>query len=88
MIPIDSEHHRYRVQYEETFDNTIVVDGIPIIDKSKLEKLLAKIAKEFSKKGAPIKPSDMFVPWDESTDKCKGFFLLLFIALDTYKPML
>lgn len=50
-----------------------MVDGIPVIDKSKLEKLLAKVAKEFSRKGAPIKPDDIFVPWDESKDKSKGY---------------
>jgi translation initiation factor 3 subunit B len=64
--------HRYQVHYEENFDNTLVVDGIPIIDKSKLEKLLTKIAKEFSRKGAPIKPADIFTPWDDSTGKSKG----------------
>jgi hypothetical protein len=64
---------RYQVLYEENFDNTVVVDGVPIIDKSKLEKLLTKIAKEFSRKGAPVKSSDMFMPWDDSTGKSRGF---------------
>lgn len=63
---------RYRVEYDDGLDNTLVVDGIPVIDKSKLEKLLAKVAKEFSKKGCPIKPDDIFVPWDDSTGKSKG----------------
>lgn len=63
---------RYQVQLDEGFDNTLVVDGVPVIDQSKLEKLLAKIAKEFSRKGAPIKPDDIFVPWDDSKDKSKG----------------
>lgn len=49
-----------------------MVDGIPVIDKSKLEKLLAKVAKEFTKKGCPIKSDDIFVPWDESIGKSKG----------------
>ena len=42
--------HRYKVELEEGFDNILVVDGVPVIDKSKLEKLLAKICKEFGKK--------------------------------------
>ena len=46
---------------------------MPVIDKSKLEKLLARISKEFGKKGAPIKPDDMFVPWDDKTGKSKGY---------------
>lgn len=63
---------RYQVKFDDGFDNVIVVDGVPIIDKSKLDKLLARIAKEFSRKGAPIKVDDIFVPWDDSTGKSKG----------------
>jgi hypothetical protein len=51
----------------------LVVDGVPIIDKSKMEKLLAKIAKEISRKGAPIKPDEIFMPWDDATGKSKGY---------------
>lgn len=61
------------MQFDEGFDNTLVVDGVPVIDQSRLERLLAKVAKEFSRKGAPIKPDDIFVPWDESKDKSKGY---------------
>jgi hypothetical protein len=66
-------NYRYRLQLDEGFDNVLVVDGVPIIDKSKMEKLLAKIAKEFSRKGAPIKPDEIFVPWDDATGKSKGY---------------
>ena len=61
--------HRYNVELEEGFDNVLVVDGVPIIDNSKLEKLLTKISKEFGKKGAHIKPDNISVPWDEKTGK-------------------
>ena len=57
---------------EEGFDNIIIVDGVPIIDKSKLEKLLAKICKEFGKKGVPVKPEAIFVPWDNASGKSRG----------------
>lgn len=63
---------RYNVELEEGFDNILIVDGIPIIDKSKLEKLLVKICKEFGKRGAHIKSEDMNVPWDNATGKNKG----------------
>jgi translation initiation factor 3 subunit B len=53
-------------------DNIIVVDGVPVIDKSKLDKLLVKIAKEFSRKGISVKADDIFVPWDDTTGKSKG----------------
>ena len=63
---------RYQVQYDDGFDTILVVDGVPVIDKSKLEKLLARIAKEFAKKGAPIKPDEISVPWDDATGKSRG----------------
>lgn len=46
-----------------------------MIDKSKLSRLLDKIAKEFSRKGASIKSDDISVPWDDSTGKSKGYVL-------------
>lgn len=49
------------------------MDGVPIVGKDKLEKLLAKICKEFSKKGVVIKSDDIHVPWDNSTSKNKGY---------------
>lgn len=49
------------------------MDGVPVIDKSKLERLLAKVAKEFSRKGVAVKPDDIFMPWDESSGKSKGY---------------
>ena len=46
---------RYHVALEEGLDNILVVDGVPVVDKSKLDKLITKISREFSKKGASIK---------------------------------
>ena len=54
----------------------MVVDGVPVIDRSKLEKLLVKICKEFGKKGAHIKPDDIFMPWDEKAGKSRGYALI------------
>ncbi|KAF7339379.1 Eukaryotic translation initiation factor 3 subunit B [Mycena sanguinolenta] len=74
---------KYQVQYDDSFDNMLVVDGIPVIDKSKLEKLLAKICKEFSRKGVPIKPEDIFMPWDDTTGKSQGFMFIEFKNVDS-----
>jgi translation initiation factor 3 subunit B len=63
---------RYKVRLEEGFDHILVVDGVPVIDKSKLEKLLTKIAKEFTRKGAAIKSDDISVPWNDKTGKSHG----------------
>lgn len=70
-------NNRYAVNFDDDLSNIVIVDGIPVIDKSKLEKLLAKIAKDFKRKGAPIKVDDIFVPWDDATGKSKGYVLML-----------
>lgn len=69
---------KYRVDFDDGFDNVIAVDGVPIIDRSKLDKLLAKISKEFSRRGAVIKPDDIYVPWDDNAAKTKGFIFIDF----------
>ena len=70
--PVKDVLSRYKVRLEEGFDHILVVDGVPVIDKSKLERLLAKIAKEFTRKGAAIKPDDISVPWNDKTGKSNG----------------
>lgn len=64
--------NRYQVQYDGSFDNIVVVDGLPIIDESKRDRLLTKAAKEFSKKGVSVRQDDIFMPWNDSTGKNKG----------------
>ncbi|KAF9240876.1 translation initiation factor eIF-3b [Melanogaster broomeanus] len=67
---------KYHVDLDDGLDNIIVVDGVPIIDKAKLDRLLAKISKEFTRKGAAIKSDDIFVPWDNTSGKSKGFIFV------------
>jgi translation initiation factor 3 subunit B len=67
---------KYHVALDDGLDNAIVVDGVPVIDKSKLDKLVAKIAKEFTKKGAALKPESIFVPWDNASGKSKGYLFV------------
>ncbi|EIW86614.1 translation initiation factor eIF-3b [Coniophora puteana RWD-64-598 SS2] len=80
--PIDDEidfsdiDEKYHVESDDGFDNVIVVDGVPVIDRSKLDRLLTKIAKDFTKKGSPIKSDDIFVPWDDAKDKSKGYIFV------------
>ena len=63
---------RYQVVADESFDNIVVVDGVPVIDSSRCEKLLTKISREFGKRGSTISPNNITVPWDDSTGKSKG----------------
>ncbi|KAI0034279.1 translation initiation factor eIF-3b [Vararia minispora EC-137] len=87
-VPTDEEinysdiEKKYQVKLEEGFDNILVVDGVPIIDRSKLDKLLAKIAKEFTRKGSAIKPEDIAVPWNEQTGKNTGYIFVEFRNAD------
>jgi len=69
---IQKVYSRYKVRLEEGFDHILVVDGVPEIDKSKAEKLLSKISKEFTRKGAAIKPDDISMPWSDKTGKSQG----------------
>lgn len=61
------------MEAKDGYDNIIVIDGVPVIDKSKLEKLLAKISKEFTKRGAPFKIDKAHVPWDDAAGKSTGY---------------
>lgn len=54
------------------YDNIIVIDGVPIIDETKLERLLAKISKDFMKRGAPFRSDKAHVPWDDAAGKSTG----------------
>ncbi|KAK7064138.1 eukaryotic translation initiation factor 3 subunit B [Favolaschia claudopus] len=67
---------KYQVHYDDSFDNMLVVDGIPVIDKSKLEKLVSRICKEFSRKGVSIKPDDIYMPWNDAAGKSQGFMFV------------
>lgn len=66
---------------EEGFDNLLVIDQVPNVDRSRLDRLLSKMSKDFGKKGVPVKPEDIFVPWDDATDKSKGCVPSIFISV-------
>ncbi|KAG6827272.1 hypothetical protein H0H93_015730 [Arthromyces matolae] len=73
---------KYKVHYDESFDTTLVVDGIPIIDESKRDRLLTKFCKEFARKGVSIRNEDVFMPWDEAKGKSKGYAFVDFRTVD------
>ncbi|KAJ3509414.1 hypothetical protein NLJ89_g5235 [Agrocybe chaxingu] len=73
---------KYQVHFDESFDNVVVVDGLPVIDKAKLDKLVSKVVKEFSKKGVLIKADDISMPWDNAAGKSKGYMFVEFRNVD------
>jgi translation initiation factor 3 subunit B len=54
---------KYQVPFEEGFDTIIVVDNVPIVDESKVEKLLKFINKIFKNAG-DIKENGVHMPMD------------------------
>ncbi|KAJ7703828.1 translation initiation factor eIF-3b [Mycena metata] len=64
---------KYDIELDWSTDNVIVVDGVPIIDKAKEEKLVARLVKIFARRGVKTAARDVSVIWDETTGKSKGF---------------
>lgn len=56
---------RYRVRLQDSFDNLIVVDGAPVVEQSRREKLLKAIASTFTKKGIPVTEAKIEMPEDD-----------------------
>ncbi len=63
---------KYQVPEDDTFDNVVVVDNVPIVEVAKRDRLLNAIAKKFTQKGAPIKQEALNLPWDDAQGKSKG----------------
>ncbi|KAG8862723.1 Translation initiation factor 3 subunit b [Tulasnella sp. 330] len=69
---------KYKVSYEDGFDNVLVIDNVPIVDSSKRDKLLTAITKKFTQKAAPIKPGKIHFPFDDKANKSKGYLFMEF----------
>jgi hypothetical protein len=51
MVPrLTKIHSRYKVHLEEGFDCILIIDGVPVINKSNLKKLLAKSPRSLHEK--------------------------------------
>jgi translation initiation factor 3 subunit B len=74
LSPTNGENFsiRFNVVADESFDNIVVLDGVPVIDNARREKLLTKISKEFAKRGSTISAHNITVPWDDAIGKSKG----------------
>ena len=68
---------RFNVVADESFDNIVVLDGVPVIDNARRDKLLTRISKEFAKRGSTISTDNIIVPWDDAIGKSKGCVRLL-----------
>src|SRR6266536_2375273 len=61
---------KYQVPFEEGFDTIIVVDNVPIVDESKVEKLLTVIKKIFKNAGE-IKENGIHMPMEKASETGK-----------------
>ncbi|KAI0217410.1 Translation initiation factor 3 subunit b [Massospora cicadina] len=59
---------KYSLELDESFDNVIVVDGLPKVDENKYEKLLTVVKKIFKKYGT-IKPEGLSMPQTMGSDE-------------------
>ncbi|KAJ7115864.1 eukaryotic translation initiation factor eIF2A-domain-containing protein [Mycena epipterygia] len=69
---------KYHVQDNINTNHVTVVDGVPIIDKKKESILVARVAKVFTRRGVQTLSEDIWIPWDDSTGKSKGFIFIEF----------
>ncbi|KAI8072431.1 hypothetical protein BC940DRAFT_251856 [Gongronella butleri] len=82
-IDFSDIYEKHAVTQEDDFDNLVVVDGAPIVDQKKEEKLLAVLTKLFTKGAGPIKEGGLWMPLspnDEGKMESKGY---LFIEFET-----
>ncbi|KAI8981006.1 eukaryotic translation initiation factor eIF2A-domain-containing protein [Pilobolus umbonatus] len=61
-INFDDIYEKYQVSTENDFDTIVVVDGAPIVDEAKEEKLLTVLTKLFTKGAGEIKPNGLWMP--------------------------
>lgn len=76
---IDLDPADYEVSYQippfkPNYNNAVVIHGLPIVESSKLEKLVDRLVDIFSKISniTPIKKTDAYVPFDEANNTSYG----------------
>jgi hypothetical protein len=81
LFSLRSNPCRYKVHAEDGFDTIIVVDRVPVIAEHQRDALLGRLVKVFSRKGCPIKSEDILIPWDDNTQKSKGYVCVVVICV-------
>jgi translation initiation factor 3 subunit B len=60
---------KYAVHVADQFDTILVIDGVPVVDEDKKDKLLTVIRKQFVKEGVSIKQDGFIMPMEQSKGK-------------------
>lgn len=73
--------NRYKVAYNDCYDNIVIIDNLPRVDATKDEKLLAVLRKNlFAAAGAVALADGTYMPRDEATGLSRGY---LFVEFET-----
>ncbi|KAI8369877.1 eukaryotic translation initiation factor eIF2A-domain-containing protein [Choanephora cucurbitarum] len=78
-INFDDIYEKHKIDAANDFDTIVVVDGAPIVDEAKEEKLLAVLTKLFSKGGGEIKENGIWMPMTPNEEGKKTSSGYLFI---------
>ncbi|KAI9296406.1 translation initiation factor eIF-3b [Neoconidiobolus thromboides FSU 785] len=78
-IDFSDLEREYALEFENNFDNLIVVDGLPKVDESKYDKLITVVQKIFKKYGTLVQ-DNIVMPMSEKDGKntSEGFLFLEF----------
>ncbi|KAL9539140.1 hypothetical protein MBANPS3_010444 [Mucor bainieri] len=78
-INFDDIYEKHQVSTENDFDTIVVVDGAPIVDEAKEEKLMAVLTKLFTKGAGEIKENGIWMPMTPNEEGKKTSSGYLFI---------
>ncbi|RXK42219.1 hypothetical protein M231_00577 [Tremella mesenterica] len=69
---------RYAVDAQQGFENVIVIDGTPIVNRDRKDRLVERLKLLFEKAGVPIDDDRIEMPWDDVAETNKGFVFLTY----------
>ncbi len=61
-INFDDIYEKHEISTENDFDTIVVVDGAPIVDEAKEEKLMTVLTKLFAKGAGEMKENGIWMP--------------------------
>ncbi|RCH94154.1 Translation initiation factor 3 subunit b, partial [Rhizopus stolonifer] len=82
-INFDDIYEKHYVDTETDFDTIVVVDGAPIVDEAKEEKLITVLTKLFTKSAGEIKESGIWMPMtpnEEGKKTSSGYLFIDFVT--------
>ncbi|KAI8391263.1 eukaryotic translation initiation factor eIF2A-domain-containing protein [Radiomyces spectabilis] len=85
-IDFSDIYEKHTISVDNDFDSIVVVDGAPIVDEAKEEKLLTVLKKLFTKGAGEIKESGIWMPMspnDKGKMESKGYLFIDFESVES-----